>query len=286
MKNLRSLQGGYPRQMDYILTLQNEYTTVVNSMFSKLGQDLVLSGCDVTDNGNGTVNISAGILFVSSEVVRFDGAANIASNQTKTFVKDAPVATDPKTFGDGVEKQVYTEVKVIIGDKTSALQVGIGTVLYTLATYIQDVAGGYAVKGEYKEIYDFDGTFLNNFDASGLGITARYLDWALDNGNNGTPGSAGRVIVGTGRFTDPVTGAETNFASGDKGGEAAHKLTIAEMPKHGHGYSKMRQSNNVDGGSNTRYGELQDATTTTAGDDQARNNMQPYVAAYRIIKIR
>ena len=286
MKNLKILQGGYPRQMDYTLTLQTEFMTVANSMFGKLGKDIVLSGCDVVNNGNGTLNISTGIVFVDAEVVRFDGANNVPADLTRTFVKDVPVSTDTKTFGDGIDKQIYTEVKAIIGNKVSVSQIAIGTELYTLATYIRDVSAGYAVKGEYKEIYDFDGTFLQNFDESGLGITTGYLNWALDNGNNGTPGSVGRVLIGTGVFNDPVTGLQTVYYNGERAGERTHKLSIGELPSHDHGYVQPKNSQNVDAGGNSRFGDTQSGASAKTGGDLAHNNMQPYLAVYRIIKLR
>lgn len=286
MKQLRSIQGGYPRRMDYLLNMQSELLAVANSMFGKLNQDMVLSGCDLTDHGNGTVSIGPGIVFVSGEVIRFDGAANIPSDLSKAFLKDAIVYTEPKIFADGLSKQVYAEAKAIIGDVTSITQIKVSTELYTLATYIRDVAASYAVKGEYKDIYDFDGTFLTNFDSTGLGITARYQDWALDNGENGTPGSVGRVLISVGTFTDPVTGQQTVYEMGDKVGERMHKLTIPEMPNHSHTYDKPRNENNVDAGGNSRFGAIQNGNTGGVGGDQPHNNMQPSMAVYRIIKIR
>lgn len=288
MKNLRTLQGGYPRQMDYMLTLQNELMTVTNAMFGKLGQDMVLSGCEVLNNGNGTVNIAAGLVFVGGEVIRFDGASNITADLTKAFVKDAPVSTDPRTFGDGIEKPVYTEVKAIIGNRTTIKQIAVNTELYTLATYIRDTAAGYAVKGEYKDIYDFDGSFLQNFDNSGLGITARYADWALDNGNNGTPGSIGRVLIGAGTYTDLLRGIQTVYSNGTTGGEKEHRLTIAEMPNHSHPFNPGDNNGRSDN-ANDRDVMLPGGTNRTTGStggDQYHNNMQPYLAVYRIIKIR
>src|SRR3989339_1959045 len=131
MKKLRSLQGGYPRQQDYLLTIQNELITLGDSLFASLGVDMVLSGCAVTDNGNGTVNIAAGIVYVSGEVIRFDGSSNVLADGTKTFIKDTAATTDPKLFADGGTKDVYTEIKAIVGTKSSITQIAIKTTLYT-----------------------------------------------------------------------------------------------------------------------------------------------------------
>lgn len=296
MKKLRTLQGGYPRQQDYLLNLQNELMSLADSMFAKLGVDMVLSGCEVTDNGNGTVNIAAGIVYVSGEVVRFDGAANVASDGSKALVKDVAVTTDPKLFGDGTTKDVYTEVKAVVGDKVSGVQITIGTTLYTLATYIQDVVSSYAIKGEIKDIYDFDGTFLDNFDASGLGVTPRYSNWHLMNGNGPTPNGQGRVRITAGKI---VSGAvEYTFIHGAADGEVKHANTVAEMPQHDHvTHAKGPFSGKYLNRGNNRYSEGggidafgggaidNGVRTGDTGSGQAHNNMQPYIAVYTIIKI-
>lgn len=291
MKKLRTLQGGYPRQMDYLLTLQTELITMADSLFAKLGVDMVLKGCEITNNGNGTVNIAAGIVYASGEVLRFDGDNNVTADNTKTFVKDAPTNTDPKVFADGNPKDVYSEVKLIIGNKTSATEIPIGIVdLYSLKNYIQDVVASYGQKGEFKDIYDTDGTFPDNFDASGLGITARWNGWAMVNGNNGTPNGGGRTRITVGKFTDPVTGVETNFANGDLVGEVVHKLIVNELPPHAH---TMGAQVTIDaavtvgssGSGNRVTPNYTNRNTADTGGGAAHNNMQPSLAVYTVMKI-
>lgn len=48
--------------------------------------------------------------------------------------------------------------------------------------------------------------------------------WALCDGKNGTPDLRGRFIFGS----------NNKYKIGNKGGEKAHKLTLAEMPSHSH----------------------------------------------------
>lgn len=280
MKKLRELQGGYPRQQDYLLSLQNELLTVADSLFAKLGVDMVLKGCEVTDNGNGTVNIAAGIVFVGGEVIRFDGASNVVANGTKTFIKDAAVNTDPRVFADGQTKQVYTEVKAIVGDKSNVAQVAIGLTLYNLSNYIQDVVSNYALKGELKDVYDLDGDFLDNFDEDGLGITARFSGWRLFNEGQG------RTKVTVGRLVSD--GVEYNYTHGDVGGAVTHRLTVSEIPAHAHtmpqqitiataGEARSDAFNRVNSNYTTR-------NTQNTGGGQAHNNMQPHINVYTIIK--
>ena len=85
--------------------------------------------------------------------------------------------------------------------------------------------------------------------------------------------------------------AGSSYTAGATGGEATHKLTVAEMPKHAH---SMYSSNS--GGSSTWSpgvgSYLVDSVTTvnktwyaqlgmdTNGSDTAHNNMPPYLAVY------
>lgn len=283
MKKLRELQGGYPRQQDYLLKLQSELFAVTDGLFGKLNHDMVLQACDVVDNGNGTINIAAGIVYVGSEALRFDGANNVLADGTKTFIKQAATTTDPKVFGDGATKDVYSEVKVIIGDKTTAQQIGIKANLYTLDTYIQDVVASYAIKGEFKDITDLDGDFLTNFDASGLGITPRFSGWAIANGNNGTPNQQGRARIGVGTILDTGTSTNVDFAHGATGGEVNHRLTIGELPK------KNDYKGSPQAGARPAFGSGAQIKWPTdygiVGNDEGHNNMQPYLVVYTIIKI-
>lgn len=293
MKKLRELQGGYPRQQDYLLKLQNELFAITDGLLGKLNRDMVLQGCAVTDNGNGTVNIAAGIIYVGGEALRYDGGSNILSDGTKTFIKQAAVTTDPKVFGDGNTKDVYSEVKLTIGTKTSVTEIAIKTTLYTLESYIKDVVASYAIKGEYKDVSDLDGTFLTNFDGSGLGITARFSGWALANGNNGTPNLQGRTRVASGNITDPGTGEVITFTHGSFVGEVNHKLTGLELPKIKIQVKLPIGNRSADSPGNVQHlskDNLGSNGTKTynsedIGNDVAHNNMQPSIIVYTIIKI-
>lgn len=294
MRFLNVLSGGYKRVMDRLLDLQNESFTLGNAPFANLGVDLVLSGCAVHDNGNGTVNITSGLIYISGNTLRYDGDSNVPAGGTKAFIAGSVVTSKPMIFGDGSTKNIYSEQKAIIADQDPGnnTQIKIKTKLYDVRQYIQDQIYNSEEKGTIKELYDLSGidpgepgSFLANFDNTGLGVTPRWLGWALDNGNNGTRGSAGMALIAAGTYTDPISGEETVYTEGDEVGARTSKITAAESPtpaglvtgtfgpvgKPGDG-----------GGPSVKYvTTLSAAAAATA----ARSNMQPSMPAYRVVKI-
>ena len=81
-----------------------------------------------------------------------------------------------------------------------------------------------------------------------------------------------------------LLGASENYANGTVGGEATHKLSIAEMPSHKHTTTFNRDACEGTSG-NAVYGdELREGkdtiTSDSCGGDQAHNNMPPYLACY------
>ena len=89
-----------------------------------------------------------------------------------------------------------------------------------------------------------------------------------------------------GRF---LLGADDTYKAGATGGEAKHKLTIAEMPKHNHGQNAaMQDSSNYSGSMNVDYDSWtsqgraiwQGCYTNNTGGDEAHNNMPPYLSVY------
>ena len=106
----------------------------------------------------------------------------------------------------------------------------------------------------------------------------------------------GRFLLGTGSIESnnnehfgQVTAGEINAPVGEKGGEASHKLTINEMPKHTHDI----KSNATDGSlgwtikDHQANAQLEDLkwqwggrSVSYAGGSQQHNNMPPYLAVY------
>jgi hypothetical protein len=84
-----------------------------------------------------------------------------------------------------------------------------------------------------------------------------------------------------GRF---LLGADKTYTAGSTGGEAAHTLTVDEMPKHNHDVDNLNASGNA-----TPFMTVQaqdkrgfggNVQTMYAGGSKAHNNMPPYLAVY------
>ena len=104
----------------------------------------------------------------------------------------------------------------------------------------------------------------------------------------------GRVLVG-------VDNSDTDFSIVEKtGGEKTHVLTLAEMANHGHSQAVINPSNSgADAGSygytftdsnngvalllsytTKDKGWISSTLSTTKGNNQAHNNLQPYITCY------
>ena len=133
--------------------------------------------------------------------------------------------------------------------------------------------------------------------------------WHICDGTNGTPNLQDRFVVGAGSI----------YAVGATGGEATHKLTVAEMPSHNHSLSLSGLTCNSAGShshtftyaydgpsggqsiSGSSSYEMQTRTTSTSGghthtisgygsigssgSGNAHNNLPPYYALCYIMKI-
>ena len=83
--------------------------------------------------------------------------------------------------------------------------------------------------------------------------------------------------------------AGDTYIGGTSGGEATHKLTVNEMPSHGHGLKKNvpygipynNTSGAGSGSGGTMYGEsYAPFTVENTGGGQAHENMPPYIVVY------
>ena len=87
-----------------------------------------------------------------------------------------------------------------------------------------------------------------------------------------------------GRF---LLAASDEYEAGSSGGEATHKLTVSEMPSHGHNYSQFVYYNTIPTNYTDAYltgmgraFSITTGATTAVGSGVAHNNMPPYRAVY------
>lgn len=151
-------------------------------------------------------------------------------------------------------------------------------------------------------------------------IEARFLKafpvgTIIESMNNVNPGTyiggtwklmpAGYVTISAGTYTETQDGKAVtyNFTAGNTYGEAAHKLTVGEMPSHNHanpvgGYSgwpningtgkyqyvfNIQQSMNTDGHPFTGRGIW--SPTNAVGGNEYHNVMQPSCTVYRFKRV-
>ena len=93
----------------------------------------------------------------------------------------------------------------------------------------------------------------------------------------------GRTLVGVGTGTDE-NGISKEFAVNNRGGEYSHTITIEEMPSKNHtvsgAYSSTGSSGQAIGGGNTGATASKALGTSSSGESNAHNNIQPYIVTY------
>ena len=125
--------------------------------------------------------------------------------------------------------------------------------------------------------------------------------FAYCDGTNETPDLRGRIIVGTGLWSDSF--GSTIYNLGNVAGERMHQLTISEMPAHHHsvaGNSHWGADSIGIAGANGGIGAVSEGPDSVwwnnadalgrqlisdSGGDQPHNIMQPYMAVNWIMKI-
>ena len=190
-----------------------------------------------------------------------------------------------------------TADQVILSDgsrleKNGQISIGGGTVK-TVSGVTPDSAGNVALTASDVGALEAGGTAVNAGKLDGK-TWAQVLDAIYPVGavyisaNSTSPAS---LFGGTwesigGRF---LLGADATYAAGSTGGEAAHKLTVNEMPSHTHVIYRNTgtDDNNFSGhianrvaANDTSDENKQTVTSDATGGSAAHNNMPPYLAVY------
>jgi hypothetical protein len=233
------------------------------------------------NSGNGIdYNISAGAVFYNGEIYLVDATIfSLAVNQVAvlsivtTYFNDP--SADPVQFTDGNARTVHEIRKVVIGSGLS----GSGIADFV---NLKRSNKGKLLKGMPQAYMPPSGN-LNDFDATGKGISGDVVGWAICNGQNGTMNLKGRMIAGY----DPQ---DTSFnILGGENGEKTHTLAMNELPaegvevvasdgtalKYGQAVPGVHDPHLVRTDTDTTYGSI-GFKTKNLGLGDPHNNMPPY----------
>lgn len=290
MKILNFDTGGRPLVNDDLQAIQDNDALRAEAWLRGLGAGaFVLEGCELTLVSGTTYNLSAGAVFIDGKIADLDQVIGLDLATTQYIWLPQDVGDDTRLHEDGQSRvaastrkaeivgalPVSESIALIAGQQPQNLRkvldnasVPIGTIIMT-----DDVA-------------DFDlGT--------GLG-SGTWANWALCDGQNGTPNLKGRFIAG-------YDGAQVDYnAVGKTGGASSVTLTINQIPAHDHrifadevvvGGSVVSSSNQAartdDSGGDLEYSIKGSATAATVGRSsatgggQSHENRPPfYVLAY------
>lgn len=268
--------GGRPFTNDDLLTLQTELTDAAQAQFLGKGP-FILTGCVVSGSGP-AYNISAGIVCLDGQLLRFAGAG--AVTLPAQLQAGAAILSDPRPYQTGGTKNCMREVpaELVASDPT-----------YRGGQFLPlDTWGGKrwshvqrATVRSAKEVQMVANLTGADYDATGLGKPGTEAwGWGLCDGQNGRADLRGRFVVGI----DP-TRADYDMV-GDVGGEEKHTLTVAEMPSHNHSpeqlarYTDIKATPNT--GSDNTVRDRGFVALNAAGGDQPHENRPPfYVLAMR-----
>ena len=120
-------------------------------------------------------------------------------------------------------------------------------------------------------------------------VGAIYLTWNNNNPGNFLGGTwvqfgQGRTLMGQGTGNDGST--SMSFTAESSGGEYKHKLTVAEMPSHGHklyargGQTAQDSSPFADNKPITQGSNSYGFNVSSTGGDGYHNNISPYITVY------
>jgi hypothetical protein len=170
---------------------------------------------DTTINNIYTVQYAAVTAVSAGSTPQFTGNMN-AYRISLTYLQGAVAALQAIAAGLGNSStlNVGTTAGTVAAGNDSRL-------VYNLSQF-NTLFGGKApaFKGNISMNYDIDGTFLTNFDGTGLGIVSPWIGWARFNGNNGLPDATGTMFVGVG----------SGFVSKIAGGANSYQIQATDLP--------------------------------------------------------
>lgn len=211
-------------------------------------------------------------------IPRLDGAASPTDYPYGKAKND-----DPPGSGNGTPLQIETAADPV--QAMYACLVNAGVVPNESSEHVNNSDFLTALRnmffdvGDLKYHYGVSSPSTNWLICDGSTFSAvTYPELNVFLGGTTLPNIKGRVLVNL----DP---GDSDFDTiGEEGGEPAHVLTIDEMPAHSH---SINMGDNLDG-SRVRNATdaISDDNTSTEGNDQPHNNLQPYKVGLLLIKAK
>lgn len=248
--------GGLPFDQNILDFMQNAYHSL-QQLGHLAGNLTILSGCQTVGN-----SVTDGYVFIEGEVLRFQGGANSGRVIIKEEARTLP-------FEDGQNKPV---------EITRYATFGNGTPFYNWADFQRITPITKKVENfDFQKLAQKVSQLKNRLSKTiPIGLVAIWDRPAaqIPEGWVEHTEMRGRVPAGQGSGKFSTLGAEI--------GEAEHRLTIAEMPRHSHKFKgRITQDDKGSGGDGYEYstqsyfGINEGQAIDYQGESRAHNNIQP-----------
>lgn len=284
MNSINFYSGEMFPQYREALSKMQDMINLVSLLSGMGGQNFILSGCTVGDDGQ----TSDGYVVVNGELLPFVGGATkskITIVETRQDVSAFGVVY-PETYITRVVRfedngeyswgdfeqiksnaELYKLIRDITGDKPGTVKMWAGQLSMIPSDHML-CDGRELAKDDYPELFNTLGTAFG-----GNGISSFQL-----------PDMRARFVVG-----QDNRNVDYNIL-GSTGGEEKHELTLGEIPEHEHSYELYKTG----GGDLGRFSrtsnndsQVNDTLTTgSAGGGLPHENRPPYIVLAYIIKVR
>ena len=199
---------------------------------------------------------------INDEFNAIQVANNSKANSNSPALTGVPISTTA-SVGTSTTQIATTNFVTLAGDVIKTAYEAADTVLTdNLATAVTDITTAFQL------LYPVGSVYMNASNAANPATLMGFGTWVAF--------GAGRVPVG-------LDSGDIDFDTGEEtGGAKTVTLTEAQMPAHTH-LSAINQGTGGAGtgsGQNQRSGKANTETTTSAGGDEAHNNLQPYIVVH------
>jgi hypothetical protein len=285
MKEIVAEDGGRPLLNDDLLLLQAELGETIAAQVRAFGQNMVVSGCDITQAATaGNSNVSPGVVFLDGRFLRTEALADVT---LPVFLIAAPPVDTSRTYKTGTAKPAVRDYTA----QMVAAQPQAGSYITLNAArsqyYAAILRNGIMPVGSILEI---DEDNIGFFDTNTLLGSGPWTGWSL------LQKSFGRFSVGydPGSSATPETnpGLVRNYAKvGNTGGSDTVSLTADQNGPHSHALNAEVIASGTPANANVRtdsssYRRVSPSTQVgTSGQGSPHENRPAYVVLAKVKKI-